>query len=517
MTTLTTFLDRIPQFARTCAFRGQADENWGLESAATRRLVKHIGADATHRVDYARVHANYHIDELIGPARTAGFGIEDGYELSDLQLLAKLQHFGAATGLIDFSWNPLVALWFACSQSGADNSDGRVFVVNLNDPSGFERVSHIPQEQEIGHIFPSQIAADKPLYWEPSVVGAATQRILRQRSVFVIGRPLIPESAFDAIDIPAADKESIRKELEERLDLSAQTLFVDIHGFSTANDAEAPIRLTGDPGLYLFRGNRLAQQGNHVEAIESYDKCIQLDPDVRAPYFLRGNAKAARQDYSGAKEDYDLALARNARPYHNLGPNINIVNDPDLSVILFNRGNVKAAASEPDYNGALKDYNEAIKHQVFELGQPVLFNRANVKANLGQLDGAIQDYDKAIALGLQSALFNKGNVLVKLGCFEDAERCYTELLQQGQTQRNLVDNETAVSGILKRIDGKKFETKLEGQGMIRVYISGDNQNPQAFPICGSVGNTGNFGGANLPGGKGFHGAKGFAVIVGNQT
>ena len=33
---------------------------------------------------------------------------------SPLQLLARLQHFGAATGLLDFSYSPLVALWFAC-------------------------------------------------------------------------------------------------------------------------------------------------------------------------------------------------------------------------------------------------------------------------------------------------------------------------------------------------------------------------------------------------------------------
>ena len=517
MTTLTTFLDHIHQFPQTSAFRGQADGSWELQSAATRRLNKHVGGDVTRRMDYPRVHASYHVDELIEPARTAGFDVEDGYKLSDLELLAKLQHFGAATGLIDFSWNPLVALWFACSQIAADKNGGKVFVVDLNDPSRFERVSHNVDERGVGHLFPPANAIDKPLYWEPTVVGAATERILRQRSVFVIARPLIPDSAFHVIDIAEADKEPIRRELEARLDVSAPTLFVDIHGFSAANNAHAPIRRTGEPRLYLFRANQLAQQGQYAEAIGNYDRCIQLASDVREPYFLRGNAKAALRDYLGAKEDYDFALARSAWPYHNVGPNVTIVNDPDLSVILFNRGNVRAAAPQPDYEGALKGYDDAIKHQVFELGAAVLLNRGNVKANMGRLDDSLEDYDKAAELGSQAAQFNKGNILVKLGRFEEAQECYAELSKKGYSRQQLADNTVSVERIVNRIGRKDFKATPEQNGILHVRVHGDDQNQQAFLICGNVGNTGNTGGANLPGGEGFDGAMGFVVIVEGQT
>ena len=502
VTALTIFLDRIHQFPRTCAFRGQGDGSWKLQSAATRRLSKHVRGDVTRRIDYPRIHASYHIDELIEPARTAGFDVESGYKLSDLELLAKLQHFGAATGLIDFSWNPLVALWFACGESAPSENGGKVFVVDLNDPSRFERVSHSPDEQRLGHLFPPANAVDKPLYWEPTLVGAATERILRQRSVFVIARPLIPDFVYHVIEVAESDKEPIRRELEERLDVSAPTLFVDVHGFSTANNAEAPIRRTGDPRLYLFQANRLAQEGQYIEAIESYNKCIQLEPDVREPYFLRGNAKAERQDYLGAKKDYDLALARNARPYHNLGPDVTIVNDPDLSRILFNRGNVRAAVPQPDYDGALKDYDDAIKQQVFELGPAVSLNRGNVKANMGRLDDALQDYENAAELGLHDAQFNKGVILVKLGRFEEAQRCYAELSTQEYSRRHLADNVAAVEGILNGIGGKSYKIASEHDGILRVQVSGGSQTSQGFPIRGRVGNTGNFGGANLPGGKG---------------
>ena len=516
MTTVATFLEQTRRFPRTCAFRGHADGSWQLHSSATRRLIRHIGADVTHRTNYPRVHATYHIDELIEPARTAGFGIEDGYELSPLQLLTKLQHFGAATGLMDFSWNPLVALWFACRQGEADNRDGKVFLVDLNDPAKFDRVSNERDKQEIDYIFPSTAAADKPLYWEPTVVGAATHRILRQRSVFVIGRPLVPESAVDIVEILAVHKEPIRKELEERFDISTTTLFVDLQGFATANGATSPIRLTVDPRLYLLRGNQQTQQGQHTAAIESYDRCIQLDPDVREPYFLRANAKAASQDYSGAKADYDLALDRGARPYHNIGPNTTIVNDPDLSMILFNRGNVRAEGPEPDYEGAVKDYTDAIKYQVFDtLGAAVFFNRANAKTSLGMFDEAISDYDEAIHLGSQNAQFNKGNLLVKLRRFDEAHRCFADLLQQGRREQHLVINEAAVRGILNRIDGREFRPEYENEGdqSLQVRVNDDSQDLQLFPIVGYIGNIGNFGGNRLPGGKGFAGGSGFVVRV----
>ena len=55
-----------------------------------------------------------------------GLGVEDGREVSDLQLLAKLQHFGAATGRLDFTWSPLVALWFASDEYELIKMGGRL-------------------------------------------------------------------------------------------------------------------------------------------------------------------------------------------------------------------------------------------------------------------------------------------------------------------------------------------------------------------------------------------------------
>ncbi|TYL54026.1 FRG domain-containing protein [Agromyces mariniharenae] len=58
-------------------------------------------------------------------ARDWGLGYGFGGWASDLQLLADLQHYGTSTRLIDFTSNPMTALWFACLQPPRDTNVSR--------------------------------------------------------------------------------------------------------------------------------------------------------------------------------------------------------------------------------------------------------------------------------------------------------------------------------------------------------------------------------------------------------
>jgi hypothetical protein len=71
---------------------------------------------------------------LLKTARAISLDEYHGARLPDLALLAHLQHYGAATPLLDVSTDPLIALWMAVFQSperpeGGDSVSGSLFGV----------------------------------------------------------------------------------------------------------------------------------------------------------------------------------------------------------------------------------------------------------------------------------------------------------------------------------------------------------------------------------------------------
>ena len=75
-------------------WRGQSDISWPLHSSAYRRLSLEIKEPNEKKI------INYE-KNLLQSATHKGFRYLDGRRLSDFDLLARLQHHGAATRLID--------------------------------------------------------------------------------------------------------------------------------------------------------------------------------------------------------------------------------------------------------------------------------------------------------------------------------------------------------------------------------------------------------------------------------
>ena len=521
------FLSKVSRFHRGLAFRGQEDADcWKLHSSAVRRLVKGTDKIALNTERFRRIYTSYHRYELIDPARTAGFGFEEGRAISDLQLLAKLQHFGAATGLMDFTWNPLVALWFACAEGEKDEVDGKVFVIDLNDPMRWGRVPSADDAQSVEALF-QEHDNDTPLYWEPMARSEASARIIGQRSIFVIGRPLIPEHAVvEEIRIDASVKKEVRKELDDIFDVSERPLFGDLHGFSRYNRAVSPIRLVMDPDYYLMRGNRFYQQGDFGEAIESYGRCIELAGDAPEPYLLRGNARSEIQDYKGALEDYDSAQ-KNTGQNPGWAANSPMLHDAEI-ITLFNQGNVKTASG--DHQGAMADYDRALQLDLNGyLAESIFFNRANTKVVLRRFEEAIDDYDGAIRIAdsqgrnAESAQFNKGNALALCGRFSEALHCYNK---SSSISESGAGNKANAAVLLGRIGDARYTCHVDepatyGGPLVRVSVTlvDSKIEPEPFnPLFqGNVGNTGNCGGIGVPGGKGFPGGAGFHVALSGSS
>ena len=242
-----------------------------------------------------------------------------------------------------------------------------------------------------------------------------------------------------------------------------------------------------------------------------------MEPQVSETYFFRGNAKAEIENYEGAIQDYDLALRSENRPLLNLPSNIRIPFDPILSMIHFNRGNIKAELG--DNEGALADYGEALQADPQSQYPVILFNRANIKVILHKFESAIDDYNEAIRLGVTNAYLNKGNTLVILGRFGEALQCYDEAIREGSNSPGIVSNRNAVAEILNMIDGTEHEIQCQWTEtdhnellVLHVLATSDDLPQRIFGFQGNTGNTGNFS-YNLPGGRGFGGKTGFAVIV----
>jgi hypothetical protein len=80
--------------------------------------------------------------KLVESARAWGLGVHSTGHVDDLQLLSDLQHYGVATRLIDFTNNPMTALWFAC-QDPKGPEVGRAGLLLALNTTGWSRHSTV--------------------------------------------------------------------------------------------------------------------------------------------------------------------------------------------------------------------------------------------------------------------------------------------------------------------------------------------------------------------------------------
>ena len=325
------YLQRIAKKAggHDCIYRGLPNARWRSENSAARRIReaikkknKRIGEIPNGSL------VDYH-NSLLGEMRQKGFGIRDGRKLNDLELLTELQHFEAATCLLDFTESPLVALYFACANEKEKQKGGKLFILqNANLNNVFENDS-------IGKI----IESGDLLQWRPPMHGEAERRIIRQSGVFIIN--LKPrEKNLSFINIPKGDKQKIINELRNNYQISEETLFIDLAGFAKNHASEKP--LPEALGAF-YCGNISANKEEWVEAIKYYDEAIRLKPDFANAYYNRGHAKGKNGDMVGAIKDYNEVIRLK----------------PDYVMAHFNRSFIKA--ENKDWDGAITGYSQTIR------------------------------------------------------------------------------------------------------------------------------------------------------------
>lgn len=226
------------------AWRGQASVDWGLDSSLVRRYRRHH----TRRPGFALTEPDIRAAEkaLIESARAAGLGTD----LCELDLLAFLQHHGAATRLLDCSRNAFVALWFACRRE--PGKDGVLIGFQLG-----ENALHLDTailQHGIDELL--AMASGRLLWWQPR---SLSPRISAQQAVFVFGQVVdepwgsirlggggvgfgdvgaIPGAAL--IFVSAQLKTILTGLSEPMLGFSEESLFPDLDGFAPAHGVDKP-------------------------------------------------------------------------------------------------------------------------------------------------------------------------------------------------------------------------------------------------------------------------------------
>lgn len=115
-------------------FRGQTDLEKDVESSAARRIRISLNVTSILIDSFIKYH-----ERLVEIAKMKGYHRKENIELKDLELIAELQHFSAATFFIDFSRNPLIALWFAVNNNFGKN--GAIYILDINDPRRISQVT----------------------------------------------------------------------------------------------------------------------------------------------------------------------------------------------------------------------------------------------------------------------------------------------------------------------------------------------------------------------------------------
>ena len=446
--TLRGFLDWAERFNDgQYLFRGVRKKSHKIEAGACRRLPE---VDRYNPAKLLKVN-----QELIDKARLLGHDQLSGEQLSDLALLAELQHFRAATCLIDFTRNALIALWFACEQIATtetqdkekktnnedkvEETDGKVYAVRIDDPSRFRTITSELLEKDIIDFFVEDENGKYPLYqWQPKL---QNNRIIAQQSVFIFGGAKI-EVADECI-IRRSGKQDLLKTLDKLAGITDATIYPDSDGFARLHVQNNP-DFEPDPQGYLQRGIEVHQKGEREEAITYYTTVILPSPDDTAQppdkdilawaHHHRGTAHMSENPKESvvdlAISDFDKAIQLKMEVIASVSENPDRVRrlEKELSKAYVYRANAYYW-KKGDSDNAIADYTKAI--ELDPKSAEAYKDRGISYLSDGNIDEAIRDYTKAIELDPESAEAYKNRAIAYLGKsdFDNVITDYTKAIE----------------------------------------------------------------------------------------
>jgi hypothetical protein len=202
-----------------------------IEVHATRVQLALFRGQARHgnlvpkvaRVDLSTDTSQFEREMLAELRRIGGAFLSDAHN-NDWELLVVAQHFGMATRLLDWTSNPMAALWFAASSHQA----GDCYVYRLVADS------HVTPDHDKGPFDQTKTRVFRPRLNNPRIVAQdgwfTAHRFSKKSGRFVPleKNPDIHPHITEFV-IPAAARKGILRSLD-RHGISSRTLFPDLEG-----------------------------------------------------------------------------------------------------------------------------------------------------------------------------------------------------------------------------------------------------------------------------------------------
>ncbi len=201
-------------------FRGQTDCDWQLIPAVARHDPKVNPKDAE--------------EKLFAELKQRLPSVLHDNPKDDWELLALVQHHGASTRLLDWTKNPLAALWFSVSPRLRENNlpDCAVWACKLDD------VDYISSKQKKDNS-PFNVDATKffePVYFDRRL--AAQQGLFSVHRYWEEGNRVVPldgnknfSTKLKKLVIPTHFRDALVMELNT-IGVNSATLFPDLAGLS---------------------------------------------------------------------------------------------------------------------------------------------------------------------------------------------------------------------------------------------------------------------------------------------
>ena len=336
---------------------------------------------------------------------------------NESEILTEIQHFGGKTNLIDFTTNLHIALFFACEKF--HHEDGRIILQDKN-----------------GEIKDRII---KPCDLDPK------SRVNVQKSIFI--KP--PEGFIEAdkkVIIPGHLKQPMLNYLKKtEIDISAETIYPDLHGFVSSQDNRWNAYEKIDKGNeYLKSGKEtetLEEKSKNQKAVQHFTNAIDNATQIQLPQAIvdahlgRGCAYFTEYESDNSAANLENAIVDFSQAIELIQEVANANSSRSIELIqrfaeAYNRRG-GAYLSKGDSKNAIVDLNKAIE---MKPGFAEAYhNRGVAYFFKGKFILAIRDYTEAIQLELDDAYiyYDKGVAWLHLQKWEEARVDLTRAKSEG--------------------------------------------------------------------------------------